>query len=376
MRKWLGPALSAPVTIWLLIAFAAPLVAVIFLSLHEYSDPFGPLIQSPSLQQFIDIGTDSFYYRVVFETIWLSLAVTIVSALLGYPVAYWLARMPGKYRALAFAIVLIPLLTNVVVRSLGIILLLSPEGLINIVTGWFGIPPVKTMLFNHGAVIVALTQVYMPFMVLALYDNLQNTSPRVHEAAQSLGASPAIRFLTVDLPLSLPGLKTGTIVVFLLSSTSYVSATMLGGKKVWTTGMLVLQEAMHNLNTSLAAALALVMTATGLLFAVLATMALNRLMTWSHGGKSRPVSLPRFIEPVVNFAGPVVSRLFLPPRLSCCFCRSVSSSCRASTMSNWPQPQAFAASPCAGIARFSFRATTPIPSSSRSRWRLRPLPFR
>ncbi|MGV0817894.1 ABC transporter permease subunit [Martelella sp. AMO21009] len=309
MRKWLGPALSAPVTIWLLIAFAAPLVAVIFLSLHEYSDPFGPLIQTPSLQQFIDIASDGFYYRVVFETIWLSLAVTLVSALLGYPVAYWLSRMPGKYRAFAFAIVLIPLLTNVVVRSLGIILLLSPEGLINIVTGWFGIPPVKTMLFNHGAVIVALTQVYMPFMVLALYDNLQNTSPRVHEAAESLGASPAIRFLTVDLPLSLPGLKSGTIVVFLLSSTSYVSATMLGGKKVWTTGMLVLQEAMHNLNTSLAAALALVMTVTGLLFAVLATLALNRLMTWRYGGKSRPIALPRFVEPAVNFAGPILSWL-------------------------------------------------------------------
>ncbi|TPW30494.1 ABC transporter permease subunit [Martelella alba] len=309
MRKWLGPALSAPVTIWLAFAFAAPLLAVVMLSLHEYSDPFAPLLQAPSLQQFIDIASDSFYYKVVFETIWLSLLVTLVSALLGYPVAFWIARLPVKYRALAFSIILIPLLTNVVVRSLGIILLLSPDGLINTVIGWFGIPSFNKMLFNQGAVVVALVQVFMPFMVLALYDNLQNTSPRIHEAAESLGASPAMRFLTVDLPLSLPGLKSGMIIVFLMASTSYVSAVMLGGKKVWTTGMLVLQEAMQNLNTSLAAALALIMTATGLIFAVLATLALNRMMGWRHGGKSRPLAIPRFVEPLANIAGPIVSKL-------------------------------------------------------------------
>ncbi|WP_176083750.1 ABC transporter permease subunit [Martelella sp. HB161492] len=309
MRKWLGPALSAPVTIWLAFAFAAPLLAVVMLSLHEYSDPFAPLLQVPSLQQFIDIASDSFYYKVVFETIWLSLLVTLVSALLGYPVAFWIARLPVKYRALAFSIILIPLLTNVVVRSLGIILLLSPDGLINTVIGWFGIPSFNKMLFNQGAVVVALVQVFMPFMVLALYDNLQNTSPRIHEAAESLGASPAMRFLTVDLPLSLPGLKSGMIIVFLMASTSYVSAVMLGGKKVWTTGMLVLQEAMQNLNTSLAAALALIMTATGLIFAVLATLALNRMMGWRHGGKSRPLAIPRFVEPLANIAGPIVSKL-------------------------------------------------------------------
>ncbi|MGK6312355.1 ABC transporter permease subunit [Neorhizobium sp. DT-125] len=311
MNRWIGPVLAAPVTLWLLLSFAAPMFVVLVLSLHEYPDPFGPIFIPPSLAQYTDIASDSFYYGVVAETVLLGLGVTVLTALLGYPLAHWLARMPVKYRAVAFSVILIPLLTNVVVRSLGIILLLAPEGLINTVTGLVSIPPARNMLFTHGAVAVALAQVFLPFMVLALYDNLQNTSPRVHEAAESLGASPAVRFLTVDLPLSLPGLRSGAIIVFLMASTTYVSATLLGGKKVWTTGMLVLQEAIKNLNAPLASALAIIMTATGLLFAALCTIGLNRLMPWLRHKPSQPIGIPRWIVPVVDILGPIVSKLLL-----------------------------------------------------------------
>ncbi|MCK5750258.1 MAG: ABC transporter permease, partial [Oricola sp.] len=182
MKRWIGPVLSLPVTAWLLLAFAAPMGVVVLLSLHEYPSPFGPVFQKPSLVQFTTILSDPFYLSIIAETVALGLAVTAVSALLAYPLAYWLARMPSKWRALSFALILIPLLTNVVVRSLGIILLLAPKGLLNTAAGWIGIGPFNHMLFTHGAVIVALAQVFMPFMVLALYDNLQNTSPRIHEA--------------------------------------------------------------------------------------------------------------------------------------------------------------------------------------------------
>ncbi|WP_087003261.1 ABC transporter permease subunit [Rhizobium sullae] len=315
MNRWIGPALAAPVTLWLLLSFAAPMFVVLVLSLHEYPDPFGPIFIPPSLTQYIDIASDGFYYGVVSETVLLGLGVTVLTALLGYPLAHWLARMPVKYRAVAFSVILIPLLTNVVVRSLGIILLLAPEGLINSVTGLVGIPAARNMLFTHGAVAVALAQVFLPFMVLALYDNLQNTSPRVHEAAESLGASPAVRFLTVDLPLSLPGLRSGAVIVFLMASTAYVSATLLGGKKVWTTGMLVLQEAIKNLNAPLASALAIIMTVTGLVFAALCMLALNRMMPWLKSRPSQPISIPRWIVPVIDILGPIVSKLLLAAAL-------------------------------------------------------------
>jgi len=311
LMRGVGQVLSLPVTLWLLVAFAAPMGVVVLLSLHEFPSPFGPVIQAPSLAQYGLILSDPFYLSVIAETVGLGLAVTAISAVLAYPLAFWLARMPSRWRALAFAVILIPLLTNVVVRSLGIILLLAPKGLLNSAIGLFGIAPFETMLFTHGAVIVALAQVFMPFMVLALYDSLQNTSPSVNEAAQSLGASPALRFLTVDLPLSLPGLRAGIIVVFLMASTSFVSATLLGGKQVWTIGMLILREAITNLNGAMASALALVMTLVCLLFIVMTTWVMNRFMGWRNGAPGTPVTLPAPLVAVIDIVGPWLSRVLL-----------------------------------------------------------------
>ena len=309
LRRLAGPVLALPVTAWLLLAFAAPFITVVLLSLHEVSDPFGDLLQPPSLEQFRTLIEDRFYLRVVGETLGLAAGVTLLSALLGYPLALWLARLPVRWRPLAFAVILIPLLTNVVVRSLGIVLLLAPDGLINQVLGLLHIPPFRGMLYTHGAVAIALAQVFMPFMVLALYDVLQGTSPRVHEAAQSLGASRMTRVLLVDFPLSLPGLRAGIVIVFLMASTAYVSATLLGGKKVFTVGMLVWQEALQNLNAPLASALALVMTATSTLFAVLVFLLVRWLMPWKAGRPAAAIALPRPVLQALDVVGPILGKL-------------------------------------------------------------------
>ena len=314
---WIGLALAAPVTFWLLAAFAAPLAAVVLLSLQEAADPFGPLLQAPSLAQYAALVADPFYLRVVGETLLLGAGVTALTVLLGFPLALWLVRLPARWRALGFAVILIPLLTNVVVRSLGIALLLAPDGLLNGVLTTLGLPPLRGLLYTHGAVAIALAQVFMPFLVLALYDALQATSPRVHEAAESLGASRPMRVLLVDLPLSLPGLRSGIVIVFLMASTAYVSATLLGGKKVWTTGMLVWQEALQNLNAPLASALALVMTGASTLFALAVHAIWRRLMPWTQGTPSVQARAARAWSPpvplvrAVDLLGPAVGRLLL-----------------------------------------------------------------
>lgn len=314
-RSFMGPLLAFPVTFWLLLTFAAPFAVLTLLSLHEYSDPFGPIIQSPSAAQFVSIFGDKFLVRIIIETLLLGAGVTALTVLLGYPLALWLVRLPLKWRPLAFAVILIPLLTNVVVRSLGIVLLLAPDGLINQVLGVFGIPPFRQMLYTHGAVALALAQVFMPFMVLALYDVLQGTSPRVHEAAESLGASRTARVFLVDLPLSLPGLRAGIIIVFLMASTAYVSATMLGGKKVWTTGMLVWQEALQNLNAPLAAALALVMTVASTGFALLVILITRKLTPWKSGAPAGLRSVPGWLLRFLDLFGPVIGKLLLASSL-------------------------------------------------------------
>ena len=311
----LGPILAFPVTLWLLLTFAAPFAVLTLLSLHEYPDPFGPIIQSPSVAQFAAIFGDEFLVRIIIETILLGAGVTALTVLLGYPLALWLVRLPVKWRPLAFAVILIPLLTNVVVRSLGIVLLLAPDGLINQVLGIFGIPPFRQMLYTHGAVALALAQVFMPFMVLALYDVLQGTSPRVHEAAESLGASRTIRVFLVDLPLSLPGLRAGIIIVFLMASTAYVSATLLGGKKVWTTGMLVWQEALQNLNAPMAAALAFVMTLASTAFALLVIWITRKLTPWKSGAPCSFRSVPGWLLKALDLFGPVIGKLLLASSL-------------------------------------------------------------
>ncbi|MCA3314655.1 MAG: ABC transporter permease subunit [Roseomonas sp.] len=311
----LGPILAFPVTFWLLLTFAAPFAVLTLLSLHEYPDPFGPIIQPPSAAQFVSIFGDEFLVRIIIATLLLGAGVTALTVLLGYPLALWLVRLPLKWRPLAFAVILIPLLTNVVVRSLGIVLLLAPDGLINQVLGVFGIPPFRQMLYTHGAVALALAQVFMPFMVLALYDVLQGTSARVHEAAESLGASRTARVFLVDLPLSLPGLRAGIIIVFLMASTAYVSATLLGGKKVWTTGMLVWQEALQNLNAPMAAALALVMTLASTVFALLVIGITRKLTPWKSGAPGSSRSVPGWLLRILDLFGPVIGKLLLASSL-------------------------------------------------------------
>ena len=314
-RPMLGPILAFPVTFWLLLTFAAPFAVLTLLSLHEYPDPFGPIIQPPSAAQFASIFGDEFLVRIIIATLLVGAGVTALTVLLGYPLALWLVRLPLKWRPLAFAVILIPLLTNVVVRSLGIVLLLAPDGLINQVLGVFGIPPFRQMLYTHGAVALALAQVFMPFMVLALYDVLQGTSPRVHEAAESLGASRSVRVFLVDLPLSLPGLRAGIIIVFLMASTAYVSATLLGGKKVWTTGMLVWQEALQNLNAPMAAALALVMTLASTVFALLVIGITRKLTPWKSGAPGSFRSVPGWLLRILDLFGPVIGKLLLASSL-------------------------------------------------------------
>ena len=311
VRNWLGPALAAPATIWLLAAFAAPFLIVVLMSVQFESDPFAPLVFFPSATQFHAIFEDSFYLSVLLKTTALALGVCVATTVLAYPLALWVISLKPQWRPLAISAVLVPLLINVVVRSLGIELLLAPDGLINSVLTMFGLPPATNMLYNYGAIGVGLVQVFLPFMVLALYDVLQATPPRVLEAARSLGASRTAQFFSVELPMSLPGLRAGLTFVFLMASTTYVSARMLGGKKAFTTGMLVWQEVLENLNGQFASALALIMTLIAVIASVLIAVSIGRLTPWSAFRPARAWSIPRVVADVLDVIAPPLARVLI-----------------------------------------------------------------
>lgn len=306
MRKWLGPVLSAPATLWLLLAFLAPFLVVLVLAFQPEGEAFAPITTNLSLAQLRLIFDDPYYAGVFAKTIGLSAGVCAATTALAYPLACWIASLPPSWRPAAIAVVLIPLLVNVVVRSLGIELLLAPDGLINGALGLVGVRA-PNLLYTYCAIGVGLVQVFLPYMVLALYDAVQSVSPRVLEAAQGLGASRPARFIGVLLPLSLPGLRAGLAYVFLMASTTYVSARMLGGKKAWTTGMLVWQEALENLNSPLASALALLMTVVAILAAVLIAMLIWRFTPWLRGRPSTPRALPSPLLSLVEAVGPTLN---------------------------------------------------------------------
>lgn len=311
-----GLGLLSPLALWLTAGFLLPLAVVAALSLQPAGGaPFDPITLDLTLEHYTAIATDSYYLRIVRNTLLLALGVTVASVVLGLPVALWIAGLPGKWRTLGLAIVLVPLLTNVVVRSLGVMLLLAPGGIVARTIGLLGIPP-PNLLFGWFAVGLALTQVFLPFLVMTLYDGLISRDRRLDEAAGGLGAGPARRFFTVTLPLAIPGLASGITLVFLLTSTAYVSATLLGGRKVFVTGMLVYQEAMSLLNYPFASALAMVMLAAS----VLATLAVHRgaqaLAPWRAGVPRRagPILPPSLAAPfwrVLDAIGPSVGRLLL-----------------------------------------------------------------
>ena len=265
----------------------------------------------PSIEQFGAIFADSFYFSVLFKTAALAAGVCAIVTVLAYPLALWIVSLPPRWRPLAMSIVLVPLLINVVVRSLGIELLLAPDGLINSGLSLLGLPRAGNMLYNYGAIAVGLVQVFLPFMVLALYDVLQATPPRVLEAARSLGASRAAQFFSVELPMSLPGLRAGLTFVFLMASTTYVSARMLGGKKAITTGMLVWQEVLENLNGQFASALALVMTAIAIAATIIITLGIGRLMPWLSLRPARARSMPRWLSLELDAVMPALARVLI-----------------------------------------------------------------
>lgn len=308
MRRWLGPGLAAPATLWLLAAFAAPVVMVVLLSFQPNGDFFAPLTIVPSLDHYQALLADPFYAAVLAKTTLLAVGVSAAVIVLAYPLALWILALAPRWRPLAMAVVLVPLLVNVVVRSLGVELLLAPDGLVNGALALVHLPPVRHMLYTYGAVGVGLAQVFLPFMVLSLYDVLQSTSPRVLEAAEGLGASPPVRFFAVQLPLSLPGLRAGLTFVFLMASTTYVSARMLGGKIAWTTGMVVWQEALENLDAQFASALVMVMAGVAVIASTAIALGAYRLTPWLALRPARAAAMPKVLIVGIDFMVPILAR--------------------------------------------------------------------
>ena len=252
-RLWVRVALLFPFTATLAVFFTVPLCIMAALSLSRQS--FGRFEWGFTFKNYARFLSDAFYWTVLWDTLWLGLVVTAAALLLGYPVAYHLARTRTRWKPLLLVFVLSPLLVGIVIRCYGWMILLADRGLINstlVEHGWLARP--LPLMYNKLGVGVALVHVFLPFMILSLTGVIKRIDPALLEAGMTLGASPARTFWEVTLPLSLPGILAGSLLVF-----SLVVAVLLGGFKVYVLPIIVYEQILSVFDWPFGAANALIL---------------------------------------------------------------------------------------------------------------------
>lgn len=233
--------LAAPGGLWLLFFFLLP-ISIVFVYSFTRRGAYGTIAWTFTLENYIRFF-DWLYIRVFLLSIWLALLTTIICLLIGYPFAFLIARTSRRWRNILLVLVLIPFWSNFLVRTYAIMLLLRTDGLLNNLLQWIGIvqQPI-TMLFTPFAVVLGLVYGYLPFMILPIYASVEKFDFTLLEAAHDLGANAWHAFWRVLLPLTLPGVLAGSILVFIPSVGAFVTPDLLGGGKVVMIANLINQQ--------------------------------------------------------------------------------------------------------------------------------------
>jgi putative spermidine/putrescine transport system permease protein len=222
--------------------FVAPLANLILVSFHRMSGP-AQIGKSHTLANYRAFVTDPFYLEMLLRTCWLGLLVTFSCLAIGYPVAYYLARTASRWRSLALFLVISPLLVSAIVRNIGWFPLLSQSGLVNwalLKLGVIGSP--LPLVNNFTGVVIGLVHALLPFMILTLATVIQRVEGDLEEAAANLGAGPLEVFWRVLLPLSLPGIVAGSLLVFTMAISAYTTPAILGGNRVLVMATYIAQQ--------------------------------------------------------------------------------------------------------------------------------------
>ena len=263
MMRWLdrsGFGLLSPSLMLLLGAFLAPLAFLVPVSFRPYVPGRG-IGEGFTGEHYVRFFTDLYYLEIFGRTILLGAIVTTMTLLVGYPLAYFLARTKSRWRSWLTILVVFPLLLNLVVRTFGWIALLANRGLINETLSAVGLieGPLRLM-FNFTGLLIGLTHIFLPFMVLLLVSAIQTIDRSVEEAARVLGASWSETFLKVTLPLSTPGILSGSIFVFVLTISALVTPRLLGGPTYKVMSTLIYEQFMSLLNWPRGSAMATILT--------------------------------------------------------------------------------------------------------------------
>jgi len=257
---------------WLLLFFLAPFFIVLKISLAEpaiASPPYQPMtlwvddgiVQIKLVfENFVYLWEDDLYFNTYINSIKISSISTLLCLLIGYPMAYAIVRASHTYKHILLMLIILPFWTSFLLRVYAWMGLLADQGTINNVLIFFGIidDPVR-LLYTPFAVYVGIVYTYLPFMILPLYANMEKLDGALREAAADLGARPAATFLTVTLPLTIPGIVAGSLLVFIPATGEFVIPDLLGGGNVLMIGRLLYNEFTANHDWPVASAVAIVL---------------------------------------------------------------------------------------------------------------------
>ena len=250
--------LLVPTSFLYIITFFIPLITLLVMSFSRFESSVTTI--GFYLDNYEKILTDGITLKIFFQTVELSLMITLFCLLLGYPVAMLMRRVGPKARLWILLLVVSPLLTSIIVRNVAWVLILGRSGMINdLLISWGLISKPLPLMYNTFGVVLAVVHVYLSFMVLPLFAALSSINNSLEEAAASLGAKPLSIFLNVTLPLSLPGIMAGCTLVFILSMGVYLTPVIMGGNFVVTLPMLIEDAVRNRYNWPEASAMALLL---------------------------------------------------------------------------------------------------------------------
>ena len=263
-----GKLMVAPAMLWLSIFFVIPLLIVVAVSFAGRT-PYGQIIFEFTLKNYLRF-LEPLYLQIFADTLIVAVITTVATIIMGYPLAYFIARLPKKWQQPGLILVMIPFWINFLIRSYAWVIILRTQGVVNTFLMKLGLieQPLQ-MLYNDAAVMLGMIYALLPFMVLPIYNVLIKIDRDVINAARDLGASSSYTFLKIILPLSIPGIISGITMVFVPALTTFVISDLLGGGKILLIGNVIEQSFKQNSNWHVGSGLSMV-----LMVFIIASMAL------------------------------------------------------------------------------------------------------
>jgi putrescine transport system permease protein len=261
---------------WLLVFFLVPFLIVFKISLSQTAlamPPYAPAfsltegvaalwgnLRQLSFDNYLWLAEDALYLNAYISSLVIAGVSTILTLLVGYPLAYGMARAPASLRPALLMLVILPFWTSFLIRVYAWIGILKPEGLLNQFLLWTGVIDTPLQILNtHTAIFIGIVYSYLPFMVLPLYASLDKMDDSLIEAAQDLGCTPVSAFWKITFPLSLPGVVAGCLLVFIPAVGEFVIPDLLGGSRTLMIGRTLWSEFFANRDWPVASAVAIIL---------------------------------------------------------------------------------------------------------------------